>query len=287
LHLVAQVKVGETKSGEKALAMPPKGTLLARLWPALRLDLERDWAAREQESSVAIAAAHAAADPMQYPLRRLASGWSLSAPSPSVPWQPLEREEEARETIVEFSWAGETARHVGTVVHAFLQRIADEGLARWNARRIEKLDQVLRLALRQEGVPEHELNNAHARVVRALQSVLADPRARWILRSDHADARTEYRLTGEIDNVFVNIVLDRTFVDSDGVRWIVDYKTGIHEGADIERFLDNERERYRDQLERYAAILARSESRPIRLALYYPLIRGWREWEPAPVARRR
>jgi hypothetical protein len=76
-------------------------------------------------------------------------------------------------------------------------------------------------------------------------------------------------------------------VDRDGVRWIVDYKTGVHEGADIEGFLDNERERYRDQLERYAAILARRESRPIRLALYYPLIRGWREWEPAPVARRR
>jgi ATP-dependent exoDNAse (exonuclease V) beta subunit len=198
-----------------------------------------------------------------------------------VTWRLPIHEEEVRDTQVEFSWAGETARHVGTVVHAFLQRIADEGLARWDAQRIENLKEVLRLALRQQGVPAQELESAHARVAQALRGALSDPRARWILSEEHADARNEYRLTGEIDQVFANIILDRTFVDRNGVRWIIDYKTGVHEGAGIERFLDNERERYRDQLERYAAMLSRQEPRPIRLGLYYPLIGGWREWEPA------
>ena len=40
-----------------------------------------------------------------------------------------------------------------------------------------------------------------------------------------------------------------------GVRWIIDYKTSVHEGADTAAFLDNELERYRGQLERYAALL--------------------------------
>jgi len=34
------------------------------------------------------------------------------------------------------------------------------------------------------------------------------------------------------------------------VRWIVDYKTGTHEGGDLEEFLDREQERCRAQLER-------------------------------------
>jgi hypothetical protein len=61
----------------------------------------------------------------------------------------------------------------------------------------------------------------------------------------------------------------------------VDFKTGIHEGADLSAFLDREVLRYRDQLARYAAILGALDSRPIRLALYYPLLREWREWAAA------
>ena len=49
----------------------------------------------------------------------------------------------------------------------------------------------------------------------------------------------------------------------------------------MEKFLDNEQERYREQLERYARLMAQRDARPIRLALYFPLLGGWREW-PAP-----
>jgi hypothetical protein len=88
------------------------------------------------------------------------------------------------------------------------------------------------------------------------------------------------RLTGADAGGVVNIVMDRTFVDEQGVRWIVDYKTGTHEGGDMEAFLDRERERYRPQLERYAALMKARDNRPMRLGLYFPLINGWREWLP-------
>jgi ATP-dependent exoDNAse (exonuclease V) beta subunit len=82
----------------------------------------------------------------------------------------------------------------------------------------------------------------------------------------------------------VSIVIDRTFVDESGVRWIVDYKTSAHEGADLEAFLDNERERYRPQLERYANLLRPLGAEPIRLGLYFPLLSAWREWDAEEVA---
>jgi ATP-dependent exoDNAse (exonuclease V) beta subunit len=69
--------------------------------------------------------------------------------------------------------------------------------------------------------------------------------------------------------------VDRIFRTAEGVRWIVDYKTSSHEGADTEGFLDQQRERYRAQLERYAHALAAGE---VTLALYFPVLSGWREW---------
>jgi len=74
------------------------------------------------------------------------------------------------------------------------------------------------------------------------------------------------------------VVIDRTFVDAAGTRWIVDYKTSAHEGAGLDEFLDREQERYRPQLERYAAFLRLLGTEPIRLGLYFPLLSAWREW---------
>ena len=88
---------------------------------------------------------------------------------------------------------------------------------------------------------------------------------------------TVYRRIGSKDEL-VRAVIDRTFVDEEGTRWVVDYKTGLHEGGDVEAFLDAERERYRPQLERYAALLRRLDGRPLKMGLYFPLLGGWREW---------
>ena len=60
-------------------------------------------------------------------------------------------------------------------------------------------------------------------------------------------------------------MIDRTFVDEAGVRWIIDYKTSDHEGGDLENFLEAEKERYQEQLERYARLMFQQDDRPIRL----------------------
>jgi ATP-dependent helicase/nuclease subunit A len=74
------------------------------------------------------------------------------------------------------------------------------------------------------------------------------------------------------------MIIDRTFIDEKGVRWIIDYKTGSHTGGGIDEFLDREQERYSQQLQAYARVMSRLEDNPIRLALYFPLMAGWREW---------
>jgi hypothetical protein len=65
-----------------------------------------------------------------------------------------------------------------------------------------------------------------------------------------------------------------------GIRWIVDFKTGSHEGGAVETFLDSEVERYRPQLARYAQLMRGVSAEPVRVGLYFPLLGAWREWEP-------
>ena len=110
-----------------------------------------------------------------------------------------------------------------------------------------------------------------------MSATLADPRGKWLFDPAHAEAASELALGGWDGRAVSHIAVDRTFV-ADGVRWIVDFKTGAHEGADPDAFLDREQERYREQLEQYAAFVRVLDPRPIWLGLYYPLVAGWREW---------
>jgi ATP-dependent exoDNAse (exonuclease V) beta subunit len=125
------------------------------------------------------------------------------------------------------------------------------------------------------GVELAQLAAAGERVAAALSRALEDPRGRWLL-GPQQDARNEYRLTALIAGERRKLVIDRTYTDADGRRWIVDYKTSGHEGGDVEGFLDQEQARYQAQLARYALALAHDDA--AMLGLYFPLLAGWREW---------
>lgn len=275
LHLFGNVKAKTDDEGATVITSPSSQSLLAKLWPVVAPAFEA--AARDHRPQEALPAGAAAIDQA---LHRLPAGWVLPAPPAAAQWDAPADSVRAQDAL-EFSWAGETARHVGTVVHRWLQRIAEDGAAGWDERRIESLMPAIRAALAAKGVADGELEDAAARATRALANCVADERGRWILgRQDQA--RSEWRLTGVSGGQLAGIVIDRSFVDAGGMRWIIDYKTSVHEGADVEAFLDNERERYRGQLERYARMLRAGGEQRIRLGLYFPLLGGWREWDYAP-----
>jgi ATP-dependent exoDNAse (exonuclease V) beta subunit len=198
-------------------------------------------------------AAPVVAPPRQV-LRRLPAGWSMPAPPPEMPWPRLE-EVDAVEEAPEETGAWEV-RAVGTLAHRLLQRIAREGLGAWPVGRLVEVAPFLAAHLPAEGVD---------RCLAALRATLGSERGRWILAA-HAEARNEWAITGLIEGQRVSGVLDRTFVDAGGTRWIIDYKTGTAADA------------YREQLQRYGTLLAALDDRPIRLGLYYPLDGVWQEW---------
>ena len=254
LHLLACLKVDD----HGAIKLPLKRSLLGIAWRALgdtvRLPAPAQGKSDELKSLP------------PGDIRRLPANFQTpKAPDATVWKSPEEGREEEQ---VEFSWVGETARHMGTVVHAWLHRIADDELKGWDAARVAGARVAIRGQLSARGVSGAELEGATARVLDALRNSIADPKGRWVL-GPHPEASSEYRIRTR-DHSYV---IDRVFKDAQGERWIVDYKTSTHGGADVEGFLDRERERYAIQLQRYASALERGA----RCGLYFPMLAGWRE----------
>jgi ATP-dependent exoDNAse (exonuclease V) beta subunit len=198
--------------------------------------------------------------------------WRLAELPAALPLQHLPLERSSLEPP-EFSWVGETQRHVGTVVHALLASAATPSPARdTEAQHAQVLEQ-----LRLHGVPADERGRAAQLVLQALARTLEDPRGRWILDSSHRDASSELALTGLAAGRLRSVVIDRCFVDADGTRWVIDYKSSRHEGGDLEGFLDQELQRYRSQLTTYVALARALGPQPVRAALYFPLLGSFRE----------
>jgi len=214
-------------------------------------------------------------------LQRLATEWQMpdSLPAISGGVETDTRQPADVSNIIEFDWATELAMQTGIIVHDYLcrfSRLDDVALATIDIK-THKRD--IAHALREFGVQQHDIDKVTQRVVTALQNTLEDKTGRWLLSDKHLDAHSEYALTGIIDGNVTNIIIDRTFVDSDDVRWIVDYKTSRHEGADVEGFIDNEKLRYQSQLEKYASLIAHIDDRPVKKALYFPLLKRLVEWD--------
>jgi hypothetical protein len=264
LHLTAVLDTRIRNGAAPAWASPPGGSALEKCWGSPGMSVA------EPAASVAAAPSADAARP----LVRMPAGWQAPLPRPGVPAARLPAI--ALESIP-FDWARETARHAGTVAHRLFAQIAREGLAAWNSDRAAGLGARIRAELSVRGVDDAELAGAVASVVAAVNAVLTDERGRWLFDPGHADARSEWALAGVEERAIAHIAIDRSFV-ADGARWIVDFKTGTHEGADVDAFIDREVGRYRDQLERYARFVRARDARPIRLGLYFPLQRAWREW---------
>ena len=269
LHLIGVARPLRGEDGATAWKAPPRGSALARLWPGLAGQLPPPPAGDHEPD----------APPAQSPprLRRLPVDWPVPVPAAHPGAAAAEPTSPPR---VAFDWAEATARHVGVVAHRVYAQLAREGLGRWDASRVARERARLRQELAIEGVAADELDGALVALEAAIGGVLASERGRWLFAPGHASAASEWALAGsdEATGGIVHVAIDRSFVAA-GVRWIVDFKTGTHEGGEREAFLDTEVLRYREQLERYARLVRRLDDRPIRLALFYPRFDGWRAWD--------
>jgi ATP-dependent helicase/nuclease subunit A len=269
LHLFGSLKPHKEETWK-----PNPISLLNKLWPHIK----EDWLSHENIESKSIEQAPTTIGSLTNSINRLPISFALPVPATSILEGQVVEIEEDKNIEPEYYWAGNTARCLGNVVHRCLESLASEMSEDRTKLSIEGLQPKIKSALQGEGLPYDLAEKATNTGVQALTNILEDEKGLWIL-SPHEDAHSEYPLTYFHDNRYIRNIIDRTFVDK-GIRWIIDYKTGIHkgEGKSLEIFLDNEVQRYRHQLERYEMVLRKfGEKRPIKKALYFPLLKEWRE----------
>jgi len=273
LHVLASARLSNWKNPGATLCKPGNNSLLGPLWNQLEEVFEKACVFGRESPAIQREPERRSGNL----LTRLSPDWVL----PGIRFHSFAGAaqgavHEALEDPVTYHWAGDAIRHIGVCVHDLLARIARQGLEKFNDAGIEGLTPEIRAGLLRLGLSRADLDFASWKVFQAVKNTLSDNKGRWIL-SSHCEAKCEFGLSARVGQELINVVVDRTFIDENGTRWVIDYKTGIHEGGGVDDFLDTEVERYQAQLRRYLQIFKMMDQRIVRAGLYFPLLKAWRE----------
>ncbi len=267
LHLVGHVSLDEATGQIKT---PPAASLLGRLWPCLETPVPPSLQGEAEPD---------AADGPEWqgePLRRVASvGLAQLARLSDITVSP------GFGAAARGAW-GDGSEHpawqleagydaaIGTLAHAWLARIGQDGVQAWPADALEDRLPAMRRQLTRAGIPASQADAAAEAVLETLQATLSDDRGLWLL--SQSGARREWPL---IDAAGKVSVIDLALSTEDG--WlIVDYKTGRpHPGEPPAAFATRMRQRHGEQLLRYCTQVTALDGRVARAALYFPRAKAW------------
>lgn len=253
LHLVGTLGLNRTDEPK-----PIKNSLLDLLWPVIKGDFINATPLVKTNNKTEQAQRSCML------LQRLAAVDSL----PVVP--PRSRPA----GINQWQWVEEPFKEaaIGTVAHAWLERIGRDGREQWQPSRIEQSQSVMQRQLLRAGVVQADAQEAVLEVQDTLLRTLSSERGQWLL--DAAKAHREWTLLDAEGRVSI---IDLAI--SQGDRWlIVDYKTAKpHVGQSKTDFLSAMRARYATQLQRYCEQVTAFDGRLAVAALYFPRADLWCE----------
>lgn len=249
---------------------PDSRTLLSQLWPVVQSDIASPQF-DEAEAPVALPTEHATAGNLLH--RRPAQ--SLAHEAIKNAWQQWQQQQEQAERLGahnQWQWDMDSQDEAaaGQVAHAWLERIARDGLGSWPAERLATQSAVIERQLLRHGCSRQFLATGVQQVMETLQKTLASERGQWLLSV--AQAQREWSLMDYSGRVSI---IDLAIEQQD--HWlIVDYKTTIpHEGEGLDAFAQRMLLRYQEQLTRYCEQVTALDGRPAQAALYFPRIDYW------------
>ncbi len=248
----------------------PANSLLEKLWPSIKNEVvTNENTAEENNTVITISQSNS--------IRRLIGDWQ----------NPI-KENRLAETLAYhqkksgFELPNNNPKYIGILIHQILQQMSRFGFDWWLSQTATHKLSYLKNHLLQLGVIDMDLPTVIENINHAIDKTFQDPKGRWIL-APHQDAQSEFRLTAIVDAEIQQLIIDRTFVDENNIRWIIDYKTSTADHLDLEVFLAKEQEKYQKKMWHYFQAMREIDQRPIKMGLYFPLLSAWREWDFAEV----
>lgn len=267
LVLLARAKVSD-KTGE--IIKPVRGSLLATVWDALADNFSFE------NTDVVELDEH---ENLPNVLQRLPPDYVRSFPNPII-WEVKEQLNSApqvpeQEESKEYDWATSVAKGVGIVLHQWLQYIGSRVLMAQITPKLEHRWRAELLALR---VSTQQVDYALQRLTTAVANIQSHAQAHFLFE-DYEEQHNEYALSALDGDRVKTYRIDRTFIDTQGQRWIVDYKSTPHDQGDVSAFAREQVEtRHKRQLNKYGDLFQQLDARPIKLAVYFPLLKELVSW---------
>lgn len=261
LHLISCLSL----QSENPDVKPENGSFLEFLWPQIKTFYTNNQEQIEHQQNDC-----ENANKTRY-IKRLSLDWQITP-------HPVENNFNIN-SLFKYQWQFEYQHHVGTLIHLILQKISQDKFVTWNEEKISQQQNLWRRKLLQLGVNLIHVQDCLDTINFAIKQTLQDSRGCWILDDTHKDAHSEFAVSSVVDDKICHYIIDRCFVDENGIRWIIDYKTTQITDKDIAKFLLYAKKQHQAQLESYANALQHfDKAHPIRIGLYFPLFKGWMEW---------
>ncbi len=255
LHLFGELpERGAARGAESvrgAEPTPAAGTLLAALWPGIAAGFEHE------RPPDALSAAGAQPDSHLTHLTRLTPDWHL----PDFPSGPASRgiAVAAYEPAEDKTWALRPELAAAQAVCDQLRRCARRGRL---PPRGAAAAQSLRERLMRLGLSGAELDEHTERAIALLEHCLEDSRVQWIFAT-HPQAEGPLALTGVHEGHLTSVVVDRAFLDGEGVRWLIEFRVdSMPQDSELARRLS------------LARVLGPQR---VCVGLYFPATRGFYE----------
>ena len=177
--------------------------------------------------------------------------------------------------------AERVASKIGTLIHKVFETYTRSNNKPDYLAQLEKVVAFWELSLRPLQLPSVEMERILNHMKATVLKTLSDPKINWIFDNQHREGACELRISRQHNGHTQQFVIDRTFVDQDDTRWIIDYKTSQQQPEQTEsEFIRSQTEKYRSQLENYRDLVKAAENRTTRLALLLTDIPAMVEIEP-------
>lgn len=240
LHLFGELPEATEPDGEPE---PVSGTLLATLWPAVATLFPR-------EVDVNAAPTPQAAPP-SVRFERLPADWQAPAIPPGPRAEEIDIASYDADEEGDSSWSTEPERCVARLVREQLCHFSRLG----KLPERPSLDE-LREKLRRVGLDDSDLEPCLVRAQAVLLACLADRHLQWMFSPGHRQVSSPLPLTGMHHGQLTSVAIDRSFVDAEGIRWVIDFSLVEVRGA---------------LLEKYVSLARHLGAEPVRAASYFPL----------------
>jgi len=163
-----------------------------------------------------------------------------------------------------------TAR-IGEIIHQELEDYANnEGKSSY-LKLLQTKKAYWSLQLRNATDSKQELSNSLEMISESIHRTLEDEDLNWIFDDNQEKSQSELSISSLHKGIIQNHLIDRTFIDKENVRWIIDYKSGKPNGDESE-FIENQTKRHEAQLRRYKRLFEEMECRATKMALLFTAI---------------